>query len=332
MTMTYRILGKSTTKVSSLGLGCMGMSEFYGATNDTVSTEVIVEAFNQGINFFDTADIYGNGHNEELLGNAVNAFRDQVIIASKCGIIRATDDPTARGLNGSATYIKSACDASLKRLKTPYIDLFYLHRQDPNTPIEESVHALADLVTQGKIKYIGLSEIDSATLRKAHAVHPITALQSEYSLWTREPENDVLPTCRELGISFVAYSPLGRGFLSGKITDDNSLESGDFRKNLPRFQQENIDKNAKIVADLTVMAQEKNCTPAQLSLAWVLAQGEDILPIPGTKRIEYLKQNIAALTVKLDSNDLARLDKIAPRGSAHGTRYTSDMMKTYNLK
>lgn len=329
--MHQRTLGKNGLTVSAIGLGCMGMSEFYGDTNEQQSTETIQRAYDLGITFFDTADIYGYGHNEKLVGNAVKKFRDNIVIATKCGIVRDPSDPHVRGINNTPTYIEACCDHSLQRLNIDYIDLYYLHRIDPTFPIEKSMEALVKLVNAGKIKHIGLSEANTDTIRRAHAIHPITAIQSEYSLWTRGPEKKVLKTCRELGIGFVPYSPLGRGFLSGNISKPNLLPDNDYRKYLPRFQQENIEKNLKMVAEIQQMAEEKNCSAAQLALAWVLAQGNDIVPIPGTKRIRYLEENIAAINVQLDHQDLARLNKIIPPNAAAGLRYDQSMLDIYGL-
>ncbi len=323
------MLGK--LKVSSLGLGCMGMSEFYGTTNHAESIQTIRKAYDDGITFFDTADVYGFGENERLIAEALGHVRDKVVIATKCGIVRDKTNPMVRGVNGKPDYIKKACEESLQRLGTSYIDLFYLHRVDPATPIEESMTAMAELVKEGKIRHIGLSEVDAATIRKAHAIHPITAIQTEYSLWSRGPENDVIPTCRELNIGFVPYSPLGRGFLTGKIKSVGLFEQTDVRRYLPRFEEGNFKSNLEIVTGIEEMAKRKNCTPAQLALAWVLAQGNDIVPIPGTKRIQYLEENIASTNVKLDESDLEFFNNIAPVNIAKGERYAEATMKAFNL-
>jgi len=330
--MPQRTLGKSTLKVSAIGLGCMGMSEFYGQTDEQESINTIHKAYALGITFFDTADMYGSGHNEKLLGEATRNFRNKIIIATKCGIVRDPTNSNARGINCQPDYIVSACEASLQRLSVDYIDLFYLHRMDPDTPIEVSMEALAKLVAAGKIRHIGLSEAPSDIIQRAHAIHPLTAIQTEYSLWSRSPERGVLKTCRELGIGFVPYSPLGRGFLTGNITDKNALAADDFRKSLPRFQEENLASNLHIVEEITQMAQEKNCTPAQLALAWVLAQGQDIVPIPGTRRVKYLEENSAAVNLALSMDDLNRMDKIAPLGATAGGRYSHAAMESYGLK
>lgn len=324
--MKTKPLGSQGLQASGIGLGCMGMSDFYGKRNDEESINVIHHAFESGITFFDTADMYGPFTNEILVGKAIKDFRNKITLATKFGIMRDPNDPTKRGINGKPEYVRSAVEGSLKRLNVEVIDLYYLHRKDPNTSIEETVGAMADLVKQGKIKGIGLSEVNAATLRKAHAVHPITALQSEYSLWTRDPEDGVLQTCKELGIAFVAYSPLGRGFLTGQLKKFEDFEQDDYRRFSPRFQGENFEKNIQLVHKIEDMAKDKNCSAAQLALAWVLAQGDYIFPIPGTKHIKYLDENIGALNVKLNKEELQEIDAIIPKGSASGTRYPEAMM------
>lgn len=326
--MQKRKLGK--LEVSALGLGCMGMSEFYGPPSDeTSSIETIQRAFEMGITFFDTADMYGFGHNEELVGKAIKEFRKEIIIATKFGIVRKKDDPHFRQINGKPEYIRQQCESSLKRLGIHTIDLYYQHRVDPDTPIEETVKALATLVKEGKIRYIGLSEANVDIIRRAHAVHPITALQTEYSLWTRGPEEGILKVCQELDIGFVAYSPIGRGFLSGKIKSINDLHPQDFRRTLPRFQGENFDFNLKIVNAVEDMAVKKKCTPSQLALAWVLAQSSTIVPLFGTTRQEHLQENIEAVMIKLSALELATLNAMIPL--AKGERYAANAMKVYKL-
>lgn len=328
--MKTRQLGQQGPVVSALGLGCMGMSDFYGARNEAESLRTLARALELGVTFFDTADMYGPYTNEELVGKALKGQRDKVVLATKFGIQRDLQDPAKRGINGRPEYVRQAVEGSLKRLGTDYIDLYYQHRVDPNTPIEETVGAMAELVKEGKVRYLGLSEAAPDTLRRACRVHPITALQTEYSLWSRDPEDEILPTCRELGVGFVPYSPLGRGFLTGQIQRFEDLATDDYRRHTPRFQGENFQKNLDLVARIREMAAEKSCTPGQLALAWVLAQGEDIVPIPGTKRVAYLEENLGAAEILLSLEDLARINQIAPPNAAAGQRYPEAMMNSVN--
>ncbi len=308
----------------------MSMSEFYGQSDQAESLATLERAFDLGIDFLDTADMYGVGRNEELVGKAVRGKRDRIVIATKFGIQRAPDG-TRLGINGKAEYVRSACEASLRRLGVETIDLYYQHRVDAGTPIEETVGEMAKLVKEGKVRHLGLSEASPDTIARAHAVHPIAALQTEYSLWSREPEDDILPLCRKLGIGFVPYSPLGRGFLTGQIKRYEDLAKDDFRRFNPRFQGENFEKNMELVRRVEALAREKSCTPSQLALAWVMAQGEDIAPIPGTTRRKHLEENVGALDVRLSAADLAAIDQVAPKGVAAGDRYAPDGMRTLNL-
>ena len=327
--MKQRGLGISGLAVSPLGLGCMGMSEFYGPGDEQESTATLHRALDLGVTFLDTADVYGIGRNEELVGKVIRGRRHEVVLATKFGIARDMNG-NFLGVNGQPEYVRQACDASLRRLGVEQIDLYYQHRVDPDTPIEETVGAMAMLVQAGKVRYLGLSEAGPATIRRASATHPIAALQTEYSLWSREPEEEIIPTCRALGIGFVAYSPLGRGFLTGQIRRIEDLAPDDWRRTSPRFQGENFQRNLDLVERIREIATQKGCTPSQLALAWLLAQGEDIVPIPGTKRRAYLEENVGALGITLTENDLAQIAEVAPHGVAAGARYPERAMQAVN--
>ena len=327
MSVEQRILGSSGIRVGSIGLGCMGMSDFYGPTNDTESLATLNLALDRGANFLDTADMYGFGKNEELVGQVARARRREMVLASKFGLVRDLKDPNKRAVNGRPEYVRSACEASLKRLGVEVIDLYYQHRVDPDVPIEETVGAMAELVRTGKVRALGLSEASAETVRRASAIHPICALQSEYSLWTRDPEDGVLATCRALNIAFVGYSPLGRGFLTGAIRQVDDLAPGDYRRQTPRFQSDNLAANLKLVKQVEAVAAQQGCTPAQLAVAWVLAQGKDIVPIPGTKRRQRLLENLAAADVRLGPEELAALSAAIPREAVAGQRYPEAMQQ-----
>ncbi|RUN75472.1 Aldo/keto reductase [Sphingomonas aurantiaca] len=327
--MQKRRIGSQGLEVSALGLGCMGMSEFYGQGDDAESIATIHRALELGLNFLDTADMYGPFTNEELVGRAIADRRDQVVLATKFANVRGANGEYL-GIRGDADYVRQSCDASLRRLKVDHIDLYYQHRVDPSVPIEETIGAMAELVQAGKVRFLGMSEAAPETIRRAHAVHPITALQTEYSLWSRDPEETILPTVRELGIGYVAYSPLGRGFLTGQIRRVEDLPEDDYRRQAPRFQGENFQKNLDLVSAVEVISREKGCTPAQFALAWLLAQGDDVVPIPGTKKRARLEENVGAMEVRITPEDRERIDSILPPGAASGSRYASPQMQALN--
>ncbi|KAB0669803.1 aldo/keto reductase [Oryzomonas sagensis] len=327
--MEQRTLGTQGLVVSAQGLGCMGMSDFYGRRDEAEAIATIHRALELGVTMLDTSDMYGPFTNEELVGRAIKGKRKAVVVATKFGIVR-TADPNYRGVCGRPDYVRSACDASLKRLDIDHIDLYYQHRVDPEVPIEETVGAMGDLVTAGKVRFLGLSEAGPLTIRRAHAEHPVSVLQGEYSLWSRDPEDELLPTLRELGIGLVAYSPLGRGFLTGQITRFEDFDADDYRRLSPRFQGENFGRNLHLVEQIKAIAARKGCTPGQLALAWVLAQGNDIVPIPGTKRRKYLEENVAAATVAISTAEMAEIDRVLPKGAAAGERYPAAMMAIIN--
>ena len=328
--MKQRKLGGNGPMVSTIGLGCMGMSEFYGPGDEAESIATIHRALDLGINFLDTADMYGPYTNEQLVGRAIRGRRNRVVLATKFGIVRDPANPGLRGINGTPQYVRSSCEGSLRRLGVDTIDLYYQHRVDPKTPIEETVGAMSRLVEEGKVRYLGLSEAGVDTIRRAHSIHPITALQTEFSLWSRDPEEAILPACREMRIGFVAYSPLGRGFLTGRIRTVDDLAPDDYRRMSPRFQGENFQKNLDLVERIEEIASRKKCTPAQLALAWVLARGDDIVPIPGVRRRQHLEENVGALDVEIASEDMKLIDETMPRGAASGLRYPESMMELVN--